>query len=51
MLNINDYYTPLISLFDHMIEQGFVKKEYKDLIIIDGNSKNLIEGLVSHKGE
>lgn len=31
LLNINNYYTPILSLFDHMIEQGFIKSAYKDL--------------------
>jgi uncharacterized protein (TIGR00730 family) len=48
LLNINDYYTPLIALFDHMIEQGFVKREYKELILIDNDPANLIEKMRNH---
>ncbi|MFE8700508.1 TIGR00730 family Rossman fold protein [Cytobacillus sp. FJAT-54145] len=50
LLNINQYYQPLYSLFDHMIEQGFVKKEYKDLILIEDDSEKLIERIKNHKG-
>ncbi|OIJ12522.1 Rossman fold protein, TIGR00730 family [Anaerobacillus alkalilacustris] len=42
LLNINDYYTPLISFFDHMIEQGFVNKEHKQLIIVENEIDKLI---------
>lgn len=48
LLNINSYYTPLISLFDHMIEQGFVKREYKELILIDKDPTLLIEKMKNH---
>ncbi|MBU9711563.1 TIGR00730 family Rossman fold protein [Evansella tamaricis] len=50
LLNINDYYSPIISLFDHMIEQGFVKEEYKDLIVIDRDSKELVNKLKTYEG-
>ncbi|MCZ0703828.1 uncharacterized protein (TIGR00730 family) [Natronobacillus azotifigens] len=50
LLNINDYYSPIISLFDHMIEQGFVKAEYKDLIVIDRDSKELVNKLKKYEG-
>lgn len=49
LLNINNYYTPILSLFDHMIDQGFIKSEYKDLIVIDNNSKELIKKLKDYK--
>jgi uncharacterized protein (TIGR00730 family) len=51
LLNINKYYTPILSLFDHMIEQGFVKEAYKNLILIDDDSENLIEKLKNYKAE
>lgn len=45
LLNTKNYYTPLLQMFDHMIEQGFVKKEYKQLIIVEQEPENLIERL------
>lgn len=50
-LNMNQYYTPMLSLFDHMIEQEFVKEPYKNLILIDDDSTNLIEKLKNYKAE
>lgn len=47
LLNTNNYYTPLLGLFDHMIEQGFVKKEYKELIIMETDPEKLLEKLKS----
>ncbi|MCU6793094.1 MULTISPECIES: TIGR00730 family Rossman fold protein [Paenibacillus] len=51
LLNINNYYTPILSLFDHMIEQGFVKEAYKNLIVIDNDPTLLIEQLKNFKAE
>jgi uncharacterized protein (TIGR00730 family) len=50
LLNVNNYYTPLVSLFDHMIDHGFVKREYKDFILINGDSAELIAQMKNHKG-
>ncbi|MEB5451702.1 LOG family protein [Virgibacillus pantothenticus] len=49
LLNINNYYTSILSLFDHMIEQGFIKSAYKDLIVMDNNSKELVKKLKDYK--
>lgn len=42
-LNTNGYYTPLLELFDHMVEQGFASPDSKDLIIIEDDPKKLLE--------
>ena len=34
LLNINHYYDPLISLFDHMIEQKFLQEKFRSMAII-----------------
>lgn len=47
LLNINSYYTPLLSLFDHMIEQGFVKEACKNVIITEDHATDLIERLTN----
>ncbi|WP_075981779.1 LOG family protein [Bacillus massilinigeriensis] len=50
LLSINHYYEPLYSLFDHMINQGFLRKEYKDdLILIEKDPAILIERIKNYK--
>lgn len=51
LLNINDYYTPIISLFEHMINQGFVKEEYRKLILMENDATTLIERINNYKPE
>ncbi len=33
LVNIHDYWSPLLELFDHMVKNGFVKEEAKNLWI------------------
>ncbi len=49
LLNVNNYYTPLLSLFDHMIEQGFVKEEYRKLMIMEEDPSLLLDRLKNYK--
>ncbi len=49
LLNINDYYQPIMTLFDHMIEQGFVKPAYKNIIVIDDEPESLIDQLINYQ--
>ncbi|WP_082862739.1 TIGR00730 family Rossman fold protein [Domibacillus aminovorans] len=51
LLNINNYYSPILSFFDHMIDQGFVKSDYKKLIVIDDKASELVKKIKDYKGE
>ncbi|MGM8216110.1 TIGR00730 family Rossman fold protein [Bacillaceae bacterium W0354] len=46
-LNIDNYYDPLIDLFDHMIEKGFADSSYKNLIILEKEPKKLLRRIDS----
>lgn len=48
MLNIGDYYNPIINMRDTMIEKGFLKKEYHNLLIIDDNIDSLIHKIETY---
>lgn len=43
LLNIHNYYNPLISLIDHMVEQHFMQEKYRLLPIIESNPKMLLD--------
>lgn len=36
-LNINGYYDKLLSFLDNCVSEGFLEKEYRDMIIVDEN--------------
>ncbi|AIF67621.1 LOG family protein [Terribacillus saccharophilus] len=49
LLNTNEYYTPMLSLFDHMIEQGFIKADYKELILMEQDPTKLVDTMLKYE--
>lgn len=49
LLNVNNFFDPLITMLDHTIEQGFMNKNYREMIIISSDPKELIEKMDSYR--
>ncbi len=49
LLNVAGYFDPLIRLIDHAIQEGFIKSEHRELIVIQENSQALLRQLVEHQ--
>lgn len=43
LLNIDGFYEPLIEMSQKMIEKGFLKDEYRNLLLVDDNSSGLLD--------
>lgn len=43
LFNIDGFYDPLMQMIDRMVEQGFLKQENKEMIIISADIENLIQ--------
>ncbi|NRD76849.1 TIGR00730 family Rossman fold protein [Bacillus sp. BRMEA1] len=43
LLNIDHYYDPLITLFDHMVEQKFLQEKFRSIAIVEDQPDLLIE--------
>jgi uncharacterized protein (TIGR00730 family) len=43
LLNINHYYDPLVSLFDHMLEEQFLHEKYRSMALVDIDPKGLLD--------
>jgi len=43
ILNVGGYYDKLLEFIDHMIDHGFVKSDYRELIKVDDTPGGLIE--------
>lgn len=43
LLNINGFYNPLMTFVDKMIEAGFVKEEYRSLLIVEKDARFLLK--------
>jgi uncharacterized protein (TIGR00730 family) len=43
LLNINHYYDPLVSLFDHMLEEQFLHEKYRSMALVDIDPRGLLD--------
>ncbi len=41
--NVNGFYDGLVDTFNHMIREGFLKKEYVDSLVISDDSESILE--------
>ena len=49
LLNTDGYYDPLVSMFNKAVEEGFLKKGYKDSLIIEEDPEKLLNSLLSRE--
>ncbi len=43
LLNINGFYNPLLAMMENMVEEGFLKKENKNLLYVSENQEELFK--------
>jgi uncharacterized protein (TIGR00730 family) len=48
LLNVGGYFDPLIAFFNHTVEEGFVKAEHRNLILVDTDPTTLFERLKTY---
>ena len=51
ILNINGYFDSLIKFFHTMVNEGFLRKENRDAIIVSASIPELIDGMNAYKPE
>jgi len=49
ILNVQGYYDFLLQHIDHAIEQGFVRPEYRSLILVESDPDRLVSMLLEYK--
>lgn len=49
LLNISGYYDSLITLFDNMVSNGFLKQVNRDMVIADDTIEGLLKQMKSYK--
>jgi hypothetical protein len=45
ILNVLEYYTPLLAMFDHAVEERFLKPENRRLVLARGSAAELVRAL------
>jgi uncharacterized protein (TIGR00730 family) len=43
LLNINNYYTPLLTFFDHMVQEKFLKEESRKIVMVESDAAVMLE--------
>ncbi len=47
ILNVGGYFDPLIALLDHSVEQRFLRREHRELVVVDSEPESLLNHLMS----
>ena len=43
LVDVDGYYGPLVTFADHMVTEGFVKPEYRELLMVDADAAALLD--------
>jgi uncharacterized protein (TIGR00730 family) len=43
IFEVNGFFAPLLSFLDHAVSEGFIRQEYRDLLVVDTDAGALIE--------
>jgi uncharacterized protein (TIGR00730 family) len=49
LLDVAGYWRPLIRLLDHAVEEGFLRRTHRDLVVVDRSPDRLLERLARHR--
>jgi uncharacterized protein (TIGR00730 family) len=49
LLNVGGYYDALIQFLDHMLAEQFVKKNHRNMLIVESNPKNLLDLYINYQ--
>lgn len=49
ILNVNNYYQPLLDFMDKMVEEGFMQAEYRDMVVVSDDPADLIEKMENYE--
>lgn len=48
-LNVRGFYDPMRAMLTRAVDEGFLKTEHRDMIVIDANPASLLDGLADWK--
>ena len=49
LLNTNGFFNLLIQQFDRMVQEGFLKQENRNMVLVDDNIENLYQEILNYK--
>ncbi|HUG35244.1 MAG TPA: TIGR00730 family Rossman fold protein [Anaerolineales bacterium] len=48
LLNVKNYYAPLLAAIDHAVEEGFIFREHRDAIFCDSDPGRLLDAMATY---
>ena len=49
LLNVKNYYVPLLAALDHAVDEGFIFREHRDALYCDAEPQKLLDAMNEHK--
>lgn len=49
LLNVNQFFDPLLAWLDHMVDEGFLKPKYRDLLVVASTAAELLDRLEDYE--
>jgi uncharacterized protein (TIGR00730 family) len=49
VLNVEDYFTPLLTMFDHAMQEGFLRAEHRALVLEASAPEQLLDALAKYQ--
>jgi uncharacterized protein (TIGR00730 family) len=49
LLNVAGYFSPLLTFLDHAVEQRFIRREHREMLVVDTDATRLLARLDEHR--
>ncbi|HEY9152589.1 MAG TPA: TIGR00730 family Rossman fold protein [Anaerolineales bacterium] len=49
LLNVRNYYAPLLAALDHAVEEGFIFREHRDTLCCEVEPEKLLDAMANHQ--
>jgi hypothetical protein len=49
LLDVDEYWQPLLAMLDHMVSERFLRAEYREALLVDTDPGTLVERLERHR--
>ncbi len=49
LLNVRNYYAPLLAAIDHAVEEGFIFKEHRNILFCDSDPNKLLDAMAGYE--
>lgn len=49
LLNVRDFYSPLLAFLDQLVAQDFIRSEHREMLLVDSDGAMLLARMTSHR--